>query len=115
MIFCVNHELYFSFGQRQIVTDCCQINVGRSSLSSVEALTVCSSVELNMTFWQISDKERIPKPRLHKFSAKRRLIQGKCGRKLETTLNFSFFIQVWAKMQSSLSLFSILKTLPAVR
>ena len=81
MLFCVNHELYFSFGQ--IVTDCCQINVGRSSLSSVEALTVCSSVELNMTFWQyeISDKERIPKPRLHKFSAKRRLSQGKCGRK----------------------------------
>ena len=72
MLFCVNHELYFSFGQRQIVTDCCQINVGRSSLSSVEALTV-SSVELCMTFWQyeISDKERIPKPRLHKFSVKR--------------------------------------------
>ena len=95
MLFCVNHELYFSFGQ--IVTDCCQINVGRSSLSSVEALTVCSSVELNMTFWQyeISDKERIPKPRLHKFSAKRRLSQGKCGRKLETTLDFSF--RFWQK------------------
>ena len=39
------------------MTDCCQINVGRSSLSSVEALTVCSSVELNMTFGKYQTKK----------------------------------------------------------